>query len=65
MKKTQYYQVFSDYVEDLNNVSLFEIENKLDKMYFENMMKLARKYNSSLEDIIGRIIDLNNIIWIF
>lgn len=65
IKKTQYYQIFSIYLEDINNMNLFEIENKLDKLYFENMMKLARKYNRDLEGIIGRIIDLNNIIWIY
>lgn len=65
IKETKYYQIFSAYSENINSASLFEIENKLDKMYFENMMKLASKYNSELEDIFGRIIDLNNVIWVY
>ena len=62
IKRTPYYSIFLD---NMNNINLFEIENKLDKLYFENMIKLTQNYNTDLRDIIGRIIDLNNIIWIY
>lgn len=65
LKKTKYAPIFAEYGDSINQVSLFQIENKLDKLYFENMMKIAKSYNSSLEDMIGKQIDLNNIVWIY
>ena len=44
---------------------IFEIENKLDKFYFESMMKIAKKQTHDLEDMIGKQIDLNHIVWIY
>ena len=61
IKRTKYYKIFEEYNEKIN---VFEIENKLDRFYFEQMIKVATVYNN-LEDMIGKQIDLNNIIWIY
>lgn len=61
VKRTKY-SAFFEKAEDSN---IFEIENELDKFYFEHIMKVAMEYNASLEDMIGEKIDLNNIIWIY
>lgn len=65
LKKTPYATIFMKCGEAIEEINIFEIENKLDKLYFEKMMKIARKYHSNLEDMIGKQIDLNNIIWIY
>lgn len=65
LKRKQYYSIFAEYSNNINDIKIFEIENKLDKLYFEKMMKVAKSYNSNLEDMIGKQIDLNNIIWIY
>ena len=65
IKNTQYYSSFCNYSENINDINLFEIENMIDRIYFEKMFSLAEKYNKDLKDIIGKIIDLNNIIWIY
>lgn len=64
LKKTPYYSIFESEQNDIQKINIFEIENKLDKLYFENIMMVAKKYNNNLEDMIGKQIDLNNIVWI-
>ena len=63
IRYTPYYSLFSQY-DSIEKINVFEIENKLDKFYFENMMESIKGYNSNLKDMIGKQIDLNNIIWI-
>lgn len=65
IKETPYYLCFSNYSEEKDAINLFEIENKLDRIYFETMYDLAKKYSDDLKDIIGKVTDLNNIIWIY
>lgn len=65
IQKTRYREVFQKFSLDINEINSFELENQLDKFYFENMMKIARKHSPDLEDMIGKQIDLNNIIWIY
>lgn len=60
VKKTRYQKLF-----DNNESNVFEIENQLDQFYFEQMMEVARNYNTALKDMIGKKIDLNNITWIY
>lgn len=64
LNKTPYYSIFEYEQNDIQKINIFEIENKLDKLYFENIMKVAKKYNNNLENMIGKQIDLNNIVWI-
>lgn len=65
LQKHGYASIFGKHRKKIDQMNLFEMENQLDKFYFENMMKIARKHNSSLADIIGKQIDLNNIIWMY
>lgn len=65
LQNTPYYSIFSKYSLDIDNTKIFEIENKLDKLYFEKMIELSKKNSKEVFDIIGKIIDLNNIIWIY
>lgn len=64
-KKRGYASVFKKYGKDINEINIFEMENELDKLYFEKMMKTAKKHNQNLADMIGKQIDLNNIMWIY
>jgi len=65
IKSEDYYKVFSEYEEVIENVPLDEIEVKLDKYYFEKIYKLAKKVNRNLQFLIGTEIDLLNVIWIY
>ncbi len=65
MKKTRYYEIFEKFSPNIHEINIFELENQLDKFYFENMMKTTQKHNSNLGDMIGKQIDLNNILWIY
>lgn len=67
IRKTPYYKVFKNYIDqDIKSINIFEIENKLDIMYFKNMIKFAKdKRNPILKDSIGSQIDLENILWIY
>ena len=47
-----------------NDINIFEIENEIDKLYFENLYDEV-KANANLKNIIGSEIDLLNIEWIF
>ena len=64
----EYSTIFQEYEEtnkDIENVSIFEIENKLDKYYFESLYEVAMHYDETLQDMIGKEIDLMNILWTF
>lgn len=65
IKSEDYYKVFEEYEEIIENAPLEEIEVKLDKFYFEKTYCLAKKYNKNLLYLIGTEIDLLNIIWIY
>lgn len=65
IKSQEYYKIFKEYEEQIDNVPLEEIEVKLDKFYFCQVYELAEKENKELQDIIGTEIDLLNIIWIY
>lgn len=65
IKSEEYYKVFSEYEDVMENAPLDEIEVKLDKYYFEKIYNLAKKVNKNLQFLIGTEIDLLNIIWIY
>ena len=65
IKSEDYYKVFSEYEEVIENAPLDEIEVKLDKYYFEKIYTLAKKANKNLQFLIGTEIDLLNVIWIY
>lgn len=65
LKRRGYSSVFEKQRKEIDQMNLFEMENQLDKFYFEHMIKITRKHNRNLADIIGKQIDLNNIIWMY
>ena len=65
IENEEYYNIFKEYENVIENAPLEEIEVKLDKYYFEEVFKLSKKVNNQLEEIIGKEIDLLNIIWIY
>jgi V/A-type H+-transporting ATPase subunit C len=65
IKSEEYYKIFEEYEEIIENAPLEEIEVKLDKYYFCEIFKLSKKANHELEEMIGKEIDLLNIIWIY
>lgn len=65
IKNEGYYKIFKEYENVIENAPLEEIEVKLDKYYFEEIFKLSKKVNQNLVEIIGKEIDLLNIIWIY
>ncbi len=64
IKKEEFYPVFEEYKDELINAPIDKIEVELDKFYFKRIFNLY-KDNKKLKDIIGREIDLLNIIWIY
>jgi len=67
LRKTPYYKIFKPYENsDIKDISIFEVENKLDIFYFKTLLKETKnKKNPILRDLIGSQIDLENIIWIY
>lgn len=68
ISKRPYYKVIKNYlneVDDIKNVSIFELESRLDKFYFQTFYRYAKNQNTELASIVGTQIDLLNIIWIY
>jgi V/A-type H+-transporting ATPase subunit C len=65
IESENYYKVFQKYEDVIKDAPLEEIEVELDKFYFCEIYKLAKKENKELQDMIGTEIDLLNIIWIY
>jgi len=62
IKRMGYYSFIKKY-QNNENINIFEIENEIDKLYFENLYDKV-KSNNNLKKIIGSEIDLLNIEWI-
>lgn len=69
IKDTKYNEIFLKYSNEYfgpENKSLFKLENKLERMYFEDLYKNIKKLNeNNVKDIVGRQIDLFNVLWIY
>lgn len=69
IKDTKYNEIFLKYSNEYfgpENKSLFKLENKLERMYFEDLYKNIKKLNANnVKDIVGRQIDLFNVLWIY
>lgn len=61
----EFYEIFEEYQDNLDDIPLEEIEGKLDKYYFIKMYNLSKKINKEFELMIGTEIDLFNIICIY
>lgn len=69
IKDTKYNQIFLKYSNEYfgpENKSLFKLENRLERMYFEELYKEIKKIKGcSIKDIVGKQIDLYNVLWIY
>lgn len=63
VKRMKYNKILKKYQEQ-DNINVFEVENEIDKLYFETLYDTVKK-QSNLEKIIGSKIDLLNVLWIF
>ena len=62
IERMEHYNFIKNY-QNQENINIFEIENEIDKMYFEELYDSV-KFNKNLKDIVGSEIDLLNIEWI-
>lgn len=65
IKSQDYYKIFKEYEDIIENAPLEEIEVKLDKFYFQKIYNLSKKINKNMLNIVGTEIDLLNVIWIY
>lgn len=69
LKGTDYYRILKK-VESIAEPTLFDYETRLDIYYFERVWKMKDKYlskkeNEAYTDIMGKNIDLLNLVWIY
>lgn len=63
IKRMKYHNILKKYQEQ-ENINVFEVENEIDKLYFETLYDKVKNDTSS-KKIIGSEIDLLNVLWIF
>lgn len=63
IKRMKYHEILKDYKVQ-ENINIFEIENQMDKFYFETLYDEV-SFDKDLKKIIGSEIDLLNVLWIF
>lgn len=63
IKRMKYNKILKKYQEQ-ENINVFEVENDIDKLYFETLYDTVKNEVNS-KKIIGSEIDLLNILWIF
>ena len=63
IKRMKYNKILKKYQEQ-ENINVFEVENEIDKLYFETLYDTV-KNEVNLKKIIGSEIDLLNVLWIF
>ncbi len=62
IERMEHYNFIKKYQKQ-ENINIFEIENEIDKLYFEELYDSV-KFNKNLKNIVGSEIDLLNIEWI-
>lgn len=62
IERMDHYRFIKKY-QNQENINIFEIENEIDKLYFEELYD-SIKFNKNLKNIVGSEIDLLNIEWI-
>lgn len=69
LKNTKYYRVLQSYQEEENDVILFYMEMNLDRLYYSNLVNISKGFTNddkiAVKNILGKKIDLLNIIWIY
>lgn len=63
IKRMKYNKILKDYKLQ-ENINIFEMENQMDKFYFETLYDQI-SFDKDLKKIVGSEIDLLNILWIF
>lgn len=63
IKRMKYNNIFKKYQNE-EKINVFNVENEIDKIYFENLYDLVSEHKN-LRKIVGSEIDLLNILWIF
>ena len=63
VKRMKYNKILKKYQEQ-DNINVFEVENEIDKLYFETLYDMIKNEVNS-KKIIGSEIDLLNVLWIF
>ena len=63
IKRMKYSKILEKY-EEQENINIFEVENEIDRIYFETLYEKV-KQNANLKQIVGSEIDLLNILWIY
>ena len=63
IKRMKYNKILKKYQEQ-DNINVFEVENEIDKLYFETLYDMIKDEVKS-KKIIGSEIDLLNVLWIF
>lgn len=63
IKRMKYNKILKKYQEQ-ENINVFDVENEIDKLYFETLYDTVKKEVNS-KKIIGSEIDLLNVLWIF
>ena len=63
IKRMKYNKALIKYKEK-DNINVFEVENEMDKLYFESLYDRV-KTKANLKKIVGSEIDLLNVLWIF
>lgn len=63
IKRMKYDKVLKKFQEQ-ERINVFEIENEIDKLYFETLYDKVKK-SANLKKIVGSEIDLLNVLWIF
>ncbi|MGO1580780.1 MAG: V-type ATPase subunit [Peptoniphilaceae bacterium] len=69
LKKTKYYRVLKPYQDEKNDVILFYLEMNLDKLFYSELINISKSFNKenqkAVSNLLGRRIDLLNLIWIY
>ena len=68
LKNTPYRKIFENLSSEeakIEQENIFELENKMDKMYLNRLMDISENKNNRLESMISKKIDLMNLLWIY
>lgn len=69
LKETRYYNILKPYEDEQEDVILFYMEMNLDKQYYQSLMDVSRDFSRKdqreVRELMGRKIDLLNVIWIY
>lgn len=64
LEKNKYSKIIEEYIKTHEVININEIETKLDIIYYKDLFNIVKK-DAKLEKMIGKQIDLYNILWIY